>query len=359
MMAESLDTKEPVRLAAEGHICFIETLTRGVADRLRDLTETRRGLILLDRAFEGEADAWESALPGFRVLFTRRPGEEAKTLDEARLILEALAREKLARDDWLIVRGGGSLTDLGAFCAGLYRRGLKLILVATTILGAVDAAVGGKTAVNFAGAKNQIGHFYLPQWVLVDLESFRTLPEVRRAEGLVEAYKTGLLFDPDLAALVERDLDALMAGDSDRLAEVIHRSYAAKAALVELDFREEKGIRDILNLGHTYGHVLESYYSPELSHGRAVAFGLAAAADFSWRRGWLSKNDMARVIETAGRLGRPWPALPPEQRARELLTTDKKIRGDKLRFVVLEELGRPRLIEASADDVLRSAQAVE
>lgn len=358
MMADSRQAGKPVQLAAEGHVCFIETLATGLADRLRDLTRNRRGLILLDQAFESEAADWETALPGFRVQFTRCRGEEAKTLDEARLILETLAREKFARDDWLIVRGGGSLTDLGAFCAGLYRRGLGLILVATTILGAVDAAVGGKTAVNFAGSKNQIGHFYLPQWVLVDLESFHTLPEIRRAEGLVEAYKTGLLFDPELAALLESDLTALLAGESDRLGEVIRRSYLAKAALVELDFREEKGIRDVLNLGHTYGHVLESYYAPELSHGRAVAFGLAVAADLSCRLGSLSENEAARVIETAGQLGRPWPDLPPDKLARDLLRADKKIRGDKLRFVILEALGRPRLIEVAADDILRSARSV-
>lgn len=357
MATELLDS--PVRLEAEGHVCLIEAVVEGLEDRLRDLTSTRRGLILLDQAFADEAAQWAAALPGFRVIFTRQPGEAAKTLDESRLILEELAREKLARDDWLIVRGGGSLTDLGAFCAGLYRRGLKLILVPTTLLGAVDAAVGGKTAVNFAGAKNQIGLFYLPEQVLVDLASFRTLPAERLAEGLVEAYKTGLLFDPDLAALVENELAALLAGEPALLAEVVRRSYAAKAAVVARDFREERGLRDVLNLGHTFGHVAESFYAPDLSHGRAVAFGLAVAAELSRRQGGLTAFEAESIIDTSGRLGRPWPLLPPENTARDLLRTDKKIRGDKLRFVILEGLGRPRLIEVTADEVLESARAIK
>lgn len=357
MAPDLLDS--PVRLEAEGRVCFIEALAGGLEDRLRDLTSTRRGLILLDRAFANEAAQWAAALPGFRVIFTRRPGEAAKTLDECRLILEELAREKLARDDWLIVRGGGSLTDLGAFCAGLYRRGLKLILVPTTLLGAVDAAVGGKTAVNFAGAKNQIGHFYLPEQVLVDLASFRSLPAERLAEGLVEAYKTGLLFDPDLVALVENESAALLAGEPASLAEVVRRSYTAKAALVARDFREEKGLRDVLNLGHTFGHVVESFYAPDLSHGRAVAFGLAVAAELSRRQGGLAAFEAESIIDTSGRLGRPWPLLPPAKTARDLLRADKKIRGDKLRFVILEGLGRPRLIEASAEEVLESARAIK
>ena len=350
---------EPITLEAEGRSCLIEALAEGLEGRLRGLTKDRRGLMLLDQAFASEAGQWAAALPGFRIIFTRQSGEAAKTLDEARLILEELARDKLARDDWLIVRGGGSLTDLGAFCAGLYRRGLKLILVPTTLLGAVDAAVGGKTAVNFVGAKNQIGHFYLPEQVLVDLASFRSLPAERLAEGLVEAYKTGLLFDPDLAALVENESAALLAGEANLVAELVRRSYTAKAALVALDFREEKGLRDVLNLGHTYGHVVESFHAPDLSHGRAVAFGLAVAADLSRRLGFLAGAEAERIIETSGRLARPWPALPPEETALSLLMTDKKIRGDQLRFVVLEAPGRPRLVEVAADALIRTAEGIK
>ncbi|MDR3038935.1 MAG: hypothetical protein LBV21_06580, partial [Candidatus Adiutrix sp.] len=191
--------ERPVILKAEDRTCAIETVAGGSAGRLRRLTRGGRGLLLLDHAFRPEADEWRATLPGFTVAFTARRGEAAKNFNEARRLLALMAESNLARDDWLVVRGGGSLSDLGGFCAGLYRRGLRFILVTTTLLGAVDAAVGGKTALNFGGAKNQIGHFYLPEHVLVDLAAFRSLPRPRLAEGLVEAYKTGLLFDRSLA----------------------------------------------------------------------------------------------------------------------------------------------------------------
>jgi 3-dehydroquinate synthetase len=262
--------EEQTVLRAQGRRCIIETVASGLAGRLRRLTRGRRGIILLDHAFRAEAEDWRAAFPGFGLAFTARRGEAAKTWGEARRLLIRLAKAGLARDDWLVVRGGGSLSDLGAFCAGLHRRGLKLILVTTTLLGAVDAAVGGKTALNFGGAKNQIGHFYLPDRVLVDLASFQSLSRARLAEGLAEAYKTGLLFDRGLAELVAQRSGDLLAGDPDLLAEMVWRSFTAKAALVARDFREEKGFRDVLNLGHTYGHVVEAQTG--LSHGRAVGF---------------------------------------------------------------------------------------
>ncbi|MDR0880929.1 MAG: 3-dehydroquinate synthase [Candidatus Adiutrix sp.] len=354
-MSQAL-SDHPVSLVAEGRSCAISTVTDGLPARLRALTAPRRGLILLDQAFRAEAETWARELPGFQVIFPTRPGEEAKTLDEARLILTALAEAGLSRDDWLIVRGGGSLTDLGALAAGLYQRGLRLILVPTTLLGAVDAAVGGKTAVNFNGAKNQVGHFYLPQNVLVDLKSLATLPRERLAEGLVEAYKTGLLFDPALAALAEDQAGPILEGDLRLTAEVARRSYAAKAALVARDFREEKGLRDVLNLGHTFGHLAESFYAPSLSHGRAVALGLRVAAEMSVARYGLSPVTAGRMAETARRLGGPAPPLPDQAAALNLLRADKKIRAGCLRFVFLEAPGRPLVADSSPEELLAAAR---
>ena len=339
-------------LRAEGRRCLIETAALGLAGRLRRLTRGRRGLLLLDHAFRAEAEDWRAALPGFTLAFTARRGEAAKNWGEARRLLTRLAEAGLARDDWLVVRGGGSLSDLGAFCAGLYRRGLRLILVTTTLLGAVDAAVGGKTALNFGGAKNQVGHFYLPERVLVDLASFRSLPKARLAEGLAEAYKTGLLFDRSLADLVDRRFGDLLAGDQELLAEASRRSFQAKAALVARDFREEKGLREVLNLGHTYGHVVEAQTG--LSHGRAVALGLAVAAELS--RDLAGFKEAERLKTVARRLGGPWPPPVPEAEARRLLRADKKIRGGRLRFVALAEVERPVILEVAADDILSAAE---
>ena len=340
-------------LRAEGRRCLIETVAKGLAGRLRRLTQGRRGLLLLDHAFRAEADEWRAALPSFNLAFTARRGEAAKNWGEAHRLLTRMAEAGLARDDWLIVRGGGSLSDLGAFCAGLYRRGLRLILVTTTLLGAVDAAVGGKTALNFGGAKNQVGHFYLPERVLVDLDSFRSLSRARRAEGLAEAYKTGLLFDRGLADLVDQRSEELLAGDLELLAEAAQRSFQAKATLVARDFREEKGLRDVLNLGHTYGHVAEAHTG--LSHGRAVTLGLAVAAELSRALAGFPANEAARLKEVSLRLGGPWPPPVPEAEARRLLKADKKIRGGHLRFVALAEVERPVIVEVSADDILSAA----
>ncbi len=353
-------------LETEGRASSIETAASDLTGRLKELTGARRGLILLDHAFKDEAEIFAAGFPQFQIAFTEERGEAAKTFAEAQRIFEILARGKYSRDDFLIVRGGGSLTDLGAFCAGLYKRGIKLILAPTTLLGAVDAAVGGKTAINFSGTKNQIGHFYLPANVLVDLAAFKTLPRERLAEGLVEAYKTGLLFDMRLTRLVEEESDALLGGDLTLLAEAASRSYTAKARLVAQDFREEKGLRDVLNLGHTYGHVVESFYGnaavssafPNFpappSHGRAVALGLAVAAELS--RPKLGGTKAERIIRTARALGGPFPDLPPEDMARDLIMSDKKIRGGKLRFILLDDFEKPRLAEIEPDDVLKAAR---
>ena len=348
--------KDQAALRAEGRRCLIETVPGRLAGRLRRLTRGRRGLLLLDHAFRVEAEEWRDALPSFSLAFTARRGEAAKSWGEAHRLLTKMAEAGLARDDWLVVRGGGSLSDLGAFCAGLYRRGLRLILVTTTLLGAVDAAVGGKTALNFGGAKNQVGHFYLPERVLVDLAAFQSLSRAQLAEGLAEAYKTGLLFDRSLADLVDQRSEELLAGNQELLAEAARRSFQAKAALVAQDFREEKGLREVLNLGHTYGHAAEAHIG--LSHGRAVALGLAVAAELSRDLAGFPADEAARLKKVCLRLGGPWPPPVPEGEARRLFKADKKIRNGRLRFVALAAVERPIIMEVSADDILNAAARV-
>ena len=349
-----MDGREPIILTAEGRSCRLEIYSGALAVEVKNLVAPGRGLILMDRAFKDEAPAWRRDFSDFTVVLPEAAGEAVKSLDQARDILETMVKAALDRDDWLIVRGGGSLTDLGGFCAGLYRRGLRLMLIPTTLLGAVDAAVGGKTAVNLGGAKNQVGHFYLPEYVLADLAAIRALPEERLAEGLVEAYKTGLLLDRRLTALVEERTDELLAGDERLLAEVIRRSVRAKAAAVERDFREEKNLREFLNLGHTYGHAAEALI-PGLSHGRAVALGLAVMAEMSRAHG-LSEAEVFRITAAVRRLGGPWPDLPPEAEILRLLRADKKNRGGRLRFVVLKALRQPAIIYATPEEILRAAQ---
>ncbi|MDR2141506.1 MAG: hypothetical protein LBR11_06930 [Deltaproteobacteria bacterium] len=331
-------------LMAEGKNCLIRAVVpRGQAlNRLKELQSHRKIALLLDRAFLEEESFWRQTLPEALLLFPEKQGEAAKTLAEAERLLTLLAENRLDRADYLVARGGGALTDLGAFSAGLFKRGLSLILWPTTLLGAVDAAIGGKTAVNLAGAKNQVGHFFLPQEVWLEPEILGDLPASLLTEGLVEAVKTGLLFDQELLSLILDRLEAILRGDAPLVLEVARRSALAKARLVEKDFREEKGWRDVLNLGHTYGHVVESFNGPQVSHGQAVAVGLAVALDISRDYG-LDPLLAERLMALCQRLGGDLPPLPGAAETRRLLTFDKKIRAGQLKFVILRAPGAPEV----------------
>ncbi|MDR1546135.1 MAG: hypothetical protein LBU12_05370 [Deltaproteobacteria bacterium] len=360
LIEDLLLAAEPLTLTAEGRQTVIRT--HAPAEKLpalaADLVGGRRVLTLLDRFFQAADDPFPAAFPGAPLHRPEAQGEAAKTFAEAQRLLTIMVEARLDRGDFLAARGGGSLTDLGAFCAGLFRRGLNLILSPTTLLGAVDAAVGGKAAVNLAGAKNQVGLFHLPREVWIDPTLLSRLPPRLLAEGLTEAYKTGLLFEPALAALIERRLPDLLRGDAPLLNETIRRSVQAKAALVEQDFREEKGLRDVLNLGHTYGHVVESHHGPAVSHGRAVALGLAAALEFSKQRlGFDAATALRGQRLCLALAGGRFPPAPPPAEAQRLLSFDKKIRGGRLKFAALAEPGRPLIVEAAPEAILDAAAA--
>jgi 3-dehydroquinate synthetase len=352
---------EPITLTAESNRCLIRTFAP--LDRFKvlahELASDRKIMLLSDGYFKGLDEDLTSNLNFSHSLYLDKIGENVKTMAQASLVLEAMAKASLDRGDYLLVRGGGSTTDLGALCAGLYRRGLNLILAPTTLLGAVDASVGGKTAVNLAGAKNQVGLFYLPREVWIDPWVLAALPENLMNDGLTEAFKTGLLFDPELAKMVEKNLESMRAGDLPLITETVYRSAKAKAALVEEDFRDTKSIRDILNLGHTYGHAVESFYAPTLSHGRAVAMGLACCLKFSEKKLGLDPF----VTEAAIRLcrllaGGKFPERPPDADIERLLSFDKKIRGGKLKFVGLSAIGKPLLTETTAKEILDCAAQI-
>jgi 3-dehydroquinate synthetase/shikimate kinase len=354
--------QEPIVLKAEGRSCVIRSYAPASSlPSLRDgLLGQARAMVLLDHHFRDDPDAFLERFRDSPVAFASERGEAAKSLDEVSRLLLIMAGERLDRSDFLVVRGGGSLTDLGALCAGLYRRGLNLVLAPTTVLAAVDAAIGGKAAVNLAGAKNQAGLFYLPREVWIDPLVLRSLPGHLLREGLVEALKTALLFDPALLDLISRQLDNILAGDLLLLAQIVHDSARHKAALVAKDLREEKGIRDVLNLGHTYGHAVESHNAPRIGHGRAVALGLAVALAYSQARhgldGFVARTGVAVCRRLAGGA---FPPAPPPGEARRLLGFDKKTRAGRLRFVALRAPGQPFLErEADPEDILAAAETL-
>jgi shikimate kinase/3-dehydroquinate synthase len=287
------------------------------------------------------------------------PGERSKTLKRALGIYETLLQHRFERGDLLIAIGGGVVTDLGAFVASTFKRGMNLVLVATSLLACVDAAIGGKAAVNLRQAKNAVGCFATPMGVLLDIYSLRTLPRAGIAEGLVEAYKTGLVAEPQLAAFIEQEILALNAKDLPALAQAAMLSAKAKTAVVGSDFREE-GLRRILNFGHTFGHAIEAWSRFRINHGRAVAVGMIVAMRLSVARGLLAEDTAGGIMTTLKSIVRGKFVCPPLEKAWEIMRHDKKVQRGRIVFVLLEGVGRPVCVDDVSKEELESAiEAVE
>ena len=307
---------------------------------LAGLLKGKRAAILCDRHLaELHLPRFQAAL-GDPLVITLTPGEGSKTLRGAEKVYQALLEARLERGDFLVALGGGMITDLGAFVGATFKRGMQFILVSTSLLGCVDAAVGGKAGVNLGLAKNSVGCFTHPQAVILDLRALSTLPKAQRAEGLVEAYKTGLVASAELAHLVQRRASAILDGDLELLARSAALSARAKAQVVAQDFREG-GVRRILNLGHTYGHAVEGLSRFKISHGRSVALGVMVAAILSQRRGLLDPKEASTMVETMAPLAPPPDRWPSAASAWPMMEHDKKNQGGKVLFVFLKGVGQP------------------
>ncbi len=260
--------------------------------RVALLTDKNVGRLHLDRFREKLADP---------LVYTIQPGDRSKTLQTAQRVYESLLVHRFDRGDLLVAVGGGVVTDLGAFVAATFKRGMGFVLVSTSLLGCVDAAVGGKAAVNLGHAKNVVGCFTIPELVVLDLAALGTLRRNHRSEGLVEAYKAGLVASPELAELVDLQTDALLAGDQPLLGQVVSLSAETKADVVSRDFRES-GLRRILNFGHTFGHAVEGFHRFKVSHGDSVALGMIVATLLSESRGLISRDTAERIVRTVRRI---------------------------------------------------------
>ncbi len=272
-------------------------------------------------------------------------GEEFKTLDEFAKILDALVEARFARDCTVVALGGGVVGDMAGFAAACYQRGVAHVQVPTTLLAQVDSSVGGKTGVNHPRGKNMIGAFHQPTCVIADTETLSTLPDREFRAGLGEIIKYGLLWDADFFAWLEEHMPELLARDRDCLATVIHRSCQIKAEMVSAD-ETESGVRALLNLGHTFGHAIEAGLGfGTWLHGEAVAAGLCLAADLSARLGRIDADDVRRVerlVESASLPIRA-PAELSTERMVESMAVDKKIKGGRLRLVLLNAIGKAEL----------------
>jgi len=281
-------------------------------------------------------------LAGFETATVILPdGEQFKNLDTLNSIFNALLENRFNRDCTLVALGGGVVGDITGFAAASYQRGVSFLQIPTTLLAQVDSSVGGKTGVNHPQGKNMIGAFHQPRCVLIDTDTLDTLDDRQLAAGLAEVIKYGLIHDVNFFAWLETNMEALKTRDKQALAYAIERSCAIKAEIVAADERES-GKRALLNLGHTFGHAIETGmgYGAWL-HGEAIATGMLMAADLSARHGWLPAEAVQRTKKLLQQAG--LPTTPPESmnetQFRELMSIDKKVIGGNLRLVLLENMG--------------------
>ncbi|MFJ3437992.1 3-dehydroquinate synthase [Streptomyces cyaneofuscatus] len=304
----------------------------------------------------GEAVRQDLADQGYEAIAIQLPNaEEAKTVEVAAYCWKALGQTGFTRTDVIIGIGGGATTDVAGFVAASWLRGVRWIAIPTTVLGMVDAAVGGKTGINTAEGKNLVGAFHPPAGVLCDLAALESLPVHDYVSGMAEIIKAGFIADPVILDLIEADPEAARTPAGPHTAELIERSIRVKAEVVSSDLKES-GLREILNYGHTLGHAIEKNERYKWRHGAAVSIGMVFAAELGRLAGRLDDATADRhrtILESVGLpltyRGDQWPKLL------ENMKVDKKSRGDLLRFIVLDALGKPTVLEGPDPALLLAA----
>jgi len=269
-------------------------------------------------------------------------GEEYKTLDTVNQIFTKMLEERCDRKTTVLALGGGVVGDITGYGAASYQRGVNFIQIPTTLLSMVDSSVGGKTGVNHPLGKNMIGAFYQPQCVIIDTDTLNTLDDRQLSSGMAEVIKYGLIRDADFLDWLQENMAGLLKRDPELLTEAIYRSCKHKAEVVA-DDEKEAGQRALLNLGHTFGHAIETGmgYGKWL-HGEAVAVGMVMAAQLSQKMGWLDSDDVKRIetLMQAANL----PTTPPKEisatQFMDLMSVDKKVLDGVLRLVLMQSMGK-------------------
>ncbi|HEX6499225.1 MAG TPA: 3-dehydroquinate synthase [Micromonosporaceae bacterium] len=347
------------RIAVAGERRYDVVIGRGLVAELAPLVDgATRVAVLHSAPLAGYAVKAEQVLAEAGVATVRLevPDAEAgKTVEVAARCWDALGAAGFTRTDVVVAVGGGAVTDLGGFVAACWLRGVPWVALPTSLLGMVDAAVGGKTGINTAAGKNLVGAFHPPVGVLADLSTLDTLPPADLTAGLAEVVKCGFIADPAILDLVEADPGAAVDPTSAALRELIERAVRVKARVVGEDLREA-GLREILNYGHTLGHAIEKHEGYRWRHGDAVSVGLVYAAALARRAGRLDAATADRHARVLTALGLPtryradaWPELHRAMRV------DKKARGARLRFVVLDAPARPGILDDPSDELLHDA----
>jgi 3-dehydroquinate synthase len=353
----------PTRIAVGGERPYDVLVGTGIMGELPGLVGGRTGTVVLIHAegLEHLVTPAREALTGAgHTVHTEGvpAGEAAKDITVATRLWSRLAALKTSRSDTIIGLGGGAVTDLAGFVASTWMRGVPLVLVPTTLLGIVDAAIGGKTAINIPAGKNLVGAFHPPGGVLADLSALRTLPRREYVNGMAEVIKAGFIADPAILDLIEADPAAAAAPGGAAERELIERAIAMKADVVAADLREaEAGRRETLNYGHTLGHAIERAERYQIPHGEAVAVGMMFAAAVGRLSGRLDDATAKRHGEILTAVGLPvrYAGAASWEQLRDTMGVDKKTRGSRLRLVVLDGLARPGMLDDPPEQLLARA----
>jgi 3-dehydroquinate synthase len=350
------------RIAVGGERPYEVVVGTGVLAELPSLIgdQARNVVVVHSAALAGAAAPVCQALASAGYAVQPEPvpdGEAAKEITVAAGLWSRLAAASVGRTDAIVGVGGGAVTDLTGFVAATWLRGVRVVLVPTTLLGMTDAAVGGKTAINTADGKNLVGAFYPPAGVLADISVLATLPPAEYVSGLAEVIKAGFIADPVILDLIEADPAGAARPGGPHERELIERAIAMKAGVVSADLREA-GLRETLNYGHTLGHAIERVEDFGIRHGEAVSIGMCFAAALGRLAGRLDAPTAQRHRSVLTAVGLPvryragaWPAL------RSAMAVDKKTRAARLRFVVLDGLARPAIMADPPEELLEVAYA--
>ncbi|GAA1467787.1 3-dehydroquinate synthase [Microbacterium thalassium] len=346
-------------ISVTGDAGYDITVGRGLIARLDEQLPpaARKVLVIHPPTLAAQADALRTNLLGDReVLLAEIPDAEAgKRIEVAAFCWQVMGKADFTRTDAVVGFGGGAVTDLAGFVAATWLRGVDVVQVPTTVLGMVDAAVGGKTGINTAEGKNLVGAFWAPRAVLCDLDLLDTLSRNERVAGYAEVVKAGFIAEPEILDLVEADPDTATDPRSDAFRRTIELAIGMKARVVGQDLREA-GLREILNYGHTLGHAIEHAERYRWRHGAAISVGMVFAAELSRLAGRLTDDAAGRHRDILDRLGLPttyragaWPQLLAT------MQRDKKSRGGMLRFIVLDDIARPTVLQAPDESLLFAA----
>lgn len=289
------------------------------------------------------------------VVITIPDGEDKKTPETALIIYEQLAAAGLNRNSPLFALGGGVVGDTAGFAASTFMRGIPLIQVPTTLLAQTDSSIGGKVAVNHHTAKNLIGSFYNPVMVLIDIQTLTTLPDREYIEGLAEVVKHGIILDKDFFFYIKENWEAILKRDTEVLKKLIRRSCEIKAEIVERDFREQ-GLRMKLNFGHTIGHAIEAASGlGQIRHGEAISTGMVLAMSISVAKGMMDRVEMDQATRLLAQFGLPIRTNLEFHELFPFIKMDKKSSSGRLRFVLLEGLGKARVVDDLEINVVKRA----